>query len=122
MKRFVQNDMEVWVGVLPKLGVVVYDPRSQVDVPANRVRLYVRDQERMATFDKDIVRERLTDTAATEVAEQLAEPAKFYLSLRRRYTHCFSCKHSLNSLDFAVCAQCRWIRCACGACGCSFHG
>jgi hypothetical protein len=122
MKRFARNGSEVWVGTLPKLGVVVFDPQSQVDVPPNRVRLYVRDQERMATFATDVVRERLSEAAAGERAEELTEPAEFYLSLRRRFTHCFGCKRSLSSLDFAVCGRCRWIRCACGACGCNFHG
>jgi len=122
MKRFAQGGSEVWVGVLPKLGVVVYDPQSQVGVPANRVRLYVRDQERMATFAKDIARDRLTETADDEADVELAEAAEFYLSLRRRYTHCFGCKRSLNSLDFSVCGRCRWIKCGCGACGCNFRG
>ena len=122
MKRFARNGSEVWVGVLPRLGVVVYDPRSQEGVPANRVRLYVRDQARMATFAKDIVRARLAESADEEAEGQFAEPVEFYLSLRRRYTHCFSCKRSLNSIDFAVCDRCHWIRCACGACGCNFHG
>ena len=122
MKRFAQNGSEVWAGVLPKLGVVVYDPQSQVNVPANRVRLYVRDQMRMTTFDKDIVRARLTESANEEVDGQLTESVESYLALPRRYTPCFSCKHSLNSLDFEVCDQCHWIKCACGACGCTYHG
>ncbi len=122
MKRFVRNGSEVWVGVLPKLGIVVYDPQSQVEVPADRVRLYIRDQERMANFAKEIVRDRLAESADGEDAGQFAESVEFYLSLRRRYTHCFSCKKCLNSFDFEVCDKCRWIRCACGACGCKFHG
>jgi hypothetical protein len=122
MRRFARNGSEVWVGVLPKLGVVVYDPQSQEGVSPNRVRLYIRDQQRMATFAKDIVRDRLAQSDECEPDEQVVEPAEFYLSLRRRYTRCFSCKHSLNSLDFEVCGKCHWIRCECGACGCTFHG
>jgi hypothetical protein len=122
MKRFAHDGSEVWVGILPRLGAVVYDPQSQVGVPTNRVRLYVLDQARMATFAKEIVRGRLAESTDRAEEGQLAEPAEFYLSLRRRYTHCFSCKQSLNSIDFAVCSQCRWIKCGCGACGCSFHG
>lgn len=121
MKRFARDGSDVWVGVLPKLGVVIYDPRSQEGVPANRVRLYVRNQERMATFAKDTVRDRLAESADLTTDGQFTELAEWYLSLRRRYTHCFCCKRSLNSLDFAVCGRCRWIRCACGACGCNFH-
>lgn len=122
MTRYVRNGAEVWVGVLPKLGVVVYDPQSQVDVPAGRVRLYVCDQKRMAVFVKSVVRDRMAQSSHTEPVDERCEPAALYLSLRRRYTHCFSCKRSLNSLDFEVCRQCRWIRCGCGACRCSFHG
>ncbi len=76
MKQFVQNGSNVWVALLPKLGVVVYDPQSQVDVPANRVRLYIRDPERMATFVKDFVRDRLAESN-DEDSEQFAEPVEF---------------------------------------------
>jgi hypothetical protein len=49
MERFLFDGIEVWVGVVPKLGPVVYDPASQIDV-ADKVRLYVRDESRMATL------------------------------------------------------------------------
>lgn len=122
MKRFARSGFEVWVGIIPRLGVVVYDPNSQEGVPDNRVRLYVRDEQRMATFAKDIVRDRLIESSGREEVEQLVEPAEFYCRLRARFTHCFRCKRNLNSFDFAFCSQCGWIRCSCTACGCNFHG
>jgi hypothetical protein len=122
MKQFAQGGVEVWIDTLPKLGVVIYDPRSQEDLPANRVRLYISDQERMGTFARAIVAERLTASNLDAGDEQLAQAAEDYLSLRRRYARCYSCKKSINSVEFAVCRKCRWIKCACGACGCGFHG
>jgi hypothetical protein len=76
----------------------------------------------MATFVKGIVRQRLSESAADEAVDQLAESAEFYLSLRREYTHCYSCKRSLNSIDFDLCRKCNWIRCTCGACRCGYQG
>jgi len=39
---------------------------------------------------------------------------------KRRITHCYSCKKSLdNSIDIE-CVVCSWIICSCGACGCGY--
>jgi hypothetical protein len=39
---------------------------------------------------------------------------------KRRTTHCYSCKASLDNSIQIECAACNWILCACGACGCGY--
>lgn len=121
MTRFSRDGVEVWVGVLPKLGSVIFDPRSQLAVAAHRVRLFVLSQNRMGTFARSVVSDRLE--AGDEVPdEQFQVAAEAYLSLRRRETHCYKCKLDINSIDFAVCGSCRGIVCSCGACWCGPKG
>ena len=117
MKRFAQGDWEVWAGAHRSMGMVLFDPRAQLGVPANRVRLYVSAQKRMATFDRGIARDRL----AGQTGGDLEGAARAYFKLRGRFTHCYNCKRDLNSIDFDVCQRCGWITCTCRACGCSFH-
>jgi hypothetical protein len=38
----------------------------------------------------------------------------------RRVTHCYHCKHHLDSAVDVECAACGWIVCRCGACGCGY--
>jgi len=123
MKRFTHGDTEIWVGVHPKMGVLIYDPGAQVAVAQDKVRLYVWSGHRMATFLKSIVRDRLVQgDAETGGAGPLKESAHFYFGLRGRFTHCYSCKRDLNSIDFELCEVCKWIRCECGACGWGYQG
>jgi hypothetical protein len=122
MKRFAHNDIEIWVGVHPKMGLLIYDPHAQLAVPSDKVRLYVWQQQRMATFLKSIVRDRLRKgDEETRDDSPLSESAEFYFALRGRFTHCYRCKNDLNSIDFDLCGVCHWIRCTCGACGCGYQ-
>ena len=122
MKRFTHGDTEVWAGVHPKMGVLIYDPRAQLVVAQDKVRLYVWSEQRMATFLKSIVRDRLAQgDSESEDVGPLKESAEFYFGLRERFTHCYRCKHDLNSIDFELCGACRWIKCECGACGCGYQ-
>lgn len=45
----------------------------------------------------------------------------FETSKRHRQTHCFSCKRDLDSRYHKECNSCKWIKCHCGACGCSYE-
>ena len=38
----------------------------------------------------------------------------------RRITHCFECKKKVDSAINLECNTCKWILCACGACGCTY--
>lgn len=122
MKRFMHRDSEVWVGIHPKMGVVIYDPLAQVAVPEKKVRLYIWSEQRMATFLKSIVKDRLAQ-GDSELADgdPLKPHAEFYFGLRGRFTHCYRCKRDLNSIDFELCDVCRWIKCECEACGCGYQ-
>jgi hypothetical protein len=123
MKRFSHGDTKVWVGVHPKMGVLIYDPRAQVGVAQEKVRLYVCSEQRMATFLKSIVRDRLAQRGLqSEDGGLLKESAQIYFGLRGRFTHCYKCKADLNSIDFELCSVCQWIKCECAACGCAYQG
>jgi hypothetical protein len=40
---------------------------------------------------------------------------------KKRFTHCYNCKSSLNNQAGTECEKCGWIRChSCRACGCGF--
>src|SRR5437879_11681958 len=83
MKRFAYDDFAVWVGVHSQMGILVYDPEAQVDVPPDKVRLYVRDEERMATFSKERARTFLAEGSGEEdTSNQIADAANSYVSLR----------------------------------------
>ena len=41
--------------------------------------------------------------------------------VQKRITNCYHCKRHLNSWDFALCKDCGWILCSCGACRCSWE-
>lgn len=41
---------------------------------------------------------------------------------KRRSTHCYNCKSSLDSDRDIECNACKWMVCRCGACGCGYHG
>ena len=40
---------------------------------------------------------------------------------RPRVAHCFSCHEILYGTSRQSCPDCGWIKCECGACGCSYH-
>jgi hypothetical protein len=71
------------------MGLVIYDARAQLAVPADKVRLYVWQQQQMATFVKSIVRDRLLKgDDETRDYTALSDSAEFYFVLRIRITHC----------------------------------
>lgn len=39
---------------------------------------------------------------------------------RERFTHCWSCKTSIDSVRYLICRTCKWIICPCSACGCNY--
>lgn len=39
----------------------------------------------------------------------------------RRVTHCYDCKHPLDSVIDYECNKCGWLVCDCGACGCGYN-
>lgn len=115
---------EIWVGYHPKVGPVIFNPRSQRGLEQDRVRLYKLDEKCSGTFIKEIVRSNLVvpDGALWFRIEPAVAGYVAAFARRRRITHCFNCKRHLDSVDFSLCESCGWIRCSCGACGCSYNG
>ena len=56
MQKFLRDDKEYWGGIHRELGLLIYDPRAQQRLTADKVRLYVVAERRLATFVKDLVR------------------------------------------------------------------
>lgn len=65
------------------------------------------------TILEKIINQRKQELRQTKVKE-LQLSGKFY-----RENFCWKCKLSVNNLDYPECSNCGWIRCRCGACGCS---
>jgi hypothetical protein len=59
MQQFFQDGKAYWGGMHRELGLLIYDPRDQQRLAADKVRLYVVAERRRATFVKDLVRSRL---------------------------------------------------------------
>ena len=119
MVPFSEEQPGLWVGSHKTMGLVVYDKHAQVNLPSNRVRLFVVAERRMATFDRDSVRTRLSSRPC---GSEDALTVYKRLRSRSRSTDCYECQRDLNAVDFRVCQRCGWICCECGACGCGYHG
>jgi hypothetical protein len=121
MPYFLRGGVRYWVGVHQSLGLVVFDPEAQGSAASGRVRLFIYPESRMATFASDIARPRVSSSVS---GYNFAGALDAYMRLREhaRQASCFRCGESLNSVDYAVCPDCCWIRCICGACGCTYSG
>ena len=112
---------QIYVGFIPPLGAVIFDPNSQRGLGDDQVRLFKCVSEQSGTFVKKIVRDKLV--ALDEAVWQSIQPviAAYVAAMRsRRVAHCYRCKEHLDSVDFSLCGTCRWIRCSCGCCGCGY--
>jgi hypothetical protein len=56
MQQFHRDNKAYWGGLHRELGLLIYDPRAQQRLAADKVRLYVVAEKRLATFVKDRVR------------------------------------------------------------------
>jgi len=56
MHTFLRDGQKYWGGLHRELGLLLYDPRDQQRLAADKVRLYVVAERRRATFVKAIVR------------------------------------------------------------------
>lgn len=133
MKKFLYNDQEYWVGHHPTLGILIYDPKVQTDIGPDRVRLFKVDYGQSGTFIKETIREKLVpfdeqylpsmEKAVSEYIKNMNDLIlkKERLDLRKRETHCYSCKRALSSEYDSKCEECGWMKCGtCDACGCKF--
>ena len=56
MQKFLRDSKAYWGGMHRELGLLIYDPHGQQRLAADKVRLYVVAEQRLATFVKDLVR------------------------------------------------------------------
>jgi hypothetical protein len=56
MQQFHRDGKAYWGGLHRELGLLIYDPRVQQRLAADKVRLYVVAEKRLATFVKHLVR------------------------------------------------------------------
>jgi len=59
MQQFLRDNKAYWGGLHRELGLLIYNPRDQQRLAADKVRLYVVAEHRRATFLKAIVRQGL---------------------------------------------------------------
>ncbi len=59
MQRVIRNGKTLWRGVHRVLGPVIYDPARQKHLADEKVRLYIVQERRVATFMKHLVRAHL---------------------------------------------------------------
>ena len=59
MQHFLRDGKAYWGGLHRELGLLISDPREQRHLAADKVRLSVVAEKRLATFVKDLVRTRL---------------------------------------------------------------
>jgi hypothetical protein len=111
MKKIENAVRNMWVGVHPKLGPLIYDEGAQLNLGENEIRLWKIKEQRSAVFVKSIVRNKL-ENPDEKTAAFVQLGVAIYVSImgKRRVTHCFACKRHLDSVDFGLCEKCRWIR------------
>ena len=122
LKKYPIGDREVWVSKHQKLGYLIYDEKIQVDVSSDCIRVYLLDEDRAATFFKNLVRNKLLKIREDEEATLRSKIERYEAKvISKRKTRCYKCKKSLDSVNFSICKKCGWIRCQCGKCGCGYE-
>ena len=112
---------EYRIGYNRKLGYLVYDPTVNENTPADTIRLFVIAKNKMSTFKKHIILNKLVpDEELNENLCMVMLRPYAYAKRKQRHTHCYKCKQDINSIDFSICKKCGWILCTCGACGCNY--
>ena len=84
MFRFERNGAEAWVGSLKKTGVVIFDPRAQLNIGRGEVRLFVWHQQRMGLFMSEVVRGRFQGGTEAPAMPEFETIALTYLNSRVR--------------------------------------
>jgi len=77
MLRVVVDQNVYWAGLHDALGVIVYDKRTQKNVPSDCVCLYIHVERSMKTFAKTVVRSKLSRIEPHD-REALVEAVRLY--------------------------------------------
>ena len=119
-----------WIGCTARLGPLLFDPALQEGSGPARVRLWDVWAKQVVDFDKRDLRRHLvsvrTQVRSYEDEERLRCELGLVIAEYRRWiagrkvTHCYRCKRYLDTLAETTCSDCAWLRCPCGACGCSY--
>lgn len=121
--KYTINGLDYFAGKNRKLGLLIYDPNAQFDVPEDKIRLFKIDQQQSGTFLKEVIRTKLTKCTENELRIIRDEVEKYSIIRKnQRVAHCYYCKKHLDSVDFSICKECKWIRCSWNACGCHYRG
>ncbi len=113
-----------WIGHHRQMGLLIFDPHAQREVDAGRVRLFSVTDHESRLFVLEMARTRSLWSSPGDHIEEMRKAVTEYgrARERQRETHCYWCRRDINSVDFALCKRCGWIRCACGYCGCRYRG
>ena len=113
-----------WIGHHRQLGLLIFDPHAQREVETGKVRLFSVTEHESRLFMLNMARTRPLWSSPDDHLEEMRKAVIEYgrARERQRETHCHWCRRDINSLDFSLCIRCRWIRCACGHCGCRYRG
>jgi hypothetical protein len=121
---------DYWIGCTRRTGPLIYDPTLQEGCWSARVRLWDVEQGKVVEYYKREIKRDLVSLRAqshsyedeerltSELRRAIADYRKWLNG--RKVTHCYRCRHHLDSLAEQPCAECGWLRCRCGACGCSY--
>jgi ABC-type ATPase with predicted acetyltransferase domain len=121
---------DCWIGCTARSGPLIFDPHLQDGMSAARVRFWDVWQKKVVVFDKHQIRRELAslrlqvrsyedeERLIWELRTAIAEYKRWLAG--RKVTRCYRCKLYLDSLSEEPCADCGWLRCRCGACGCSY--
>ena len=113
-----------WIGHHRESGLLIFDPHAQREVETGKVRLFSVTDHESRLFMLDMARTRSLWSSPDSHVEEMRKAVAEYgrARERQRETHCYWCRRDINSVDFSLCRQCGWIRCACGHCGCRYRG
>ena len=126
MKKINYSKRALWMGTHKNMGGFIYDSTTQKGVKTGEeVRLYKLKEKKMGLFALAVKTKIVKMNSKQELEHKPL--VDYYLKLlekreKARHTHCFGCKEDINSVDWSICRKCKWIRCNCGACGCSWQG
>jgi hypothetical protein len=103
-----------------------YDAKSRIGLPAveaDRMEALLRSkpallEEAHAVEARECLARHRARLTSLGIAHRGAGPACGWI---HRCTHCWACKHPLDSEVDLQCYACGWILCRCGGCGCGFY-
>lgn len=129
MRKIAIDGHTLWLGEHPQLGLVIYDRSIATEgIGETWVRLYKAQEAATGVFIRGVIRGELSSPSAKRMIDEKASISRYIAAKMKteetrrdkRNAHCYSCTDEINTLDFAICLTCGWIKCHCGACGCGY--